>query len=81
MLKHQIKLNGRYIARISGRLVTVQVDAIREIDGWGPGRGSIYRPASKAKTVYDVTNLATGRKTTFRSASKFRWPDSEEKRQ
>ena len=45
MLKNEIKVGAHYLARVSGRLVTVR---------------------------YGVTNLATARRTTFRSAQKFR---------
>ncbi len=61
MKKNEIRAGGRYTARVSGNLTTVRVDAIRECTGW-----------DRDKTVYDVTNLTTGRKTTFRSAAKFR---------
>lgn len=57
MKKNEIQVGGHYVAKVSNRLVTVRVDAIRE----GP-----------VNQRYDVTNLATGRKTTFRSAAKFR---------
>ena len=72
MKKSEIKVGGLYRAKVSNNLVTVRVDAIRE-------EGSRVRPQSTARanysrinTYYDVTNLSTGRKTTFRSAMKFR---------
>jgi hypothetical protein len=53
-----ISVGGRYLAKISGRIVTVRVDAVREsYDG---------------RKRYDVTNLSTGRTTSFRSATRFR---------
>jgi len=58
-----IEVGKIYIAKVSNKLVKVRVDAIRRED---------YRFFSKPKTFYDVTNLSTGRKTTFRSAGKFR---------
>jgi hypothetical protein len=72
MKKAQIKVGGMYSARVAGRFTTVRVDAMREVarfarTGYG---GSVYQD----KTVYDVTNLTTGRKLTFRSAAKFRGP-------
>ena len=67
MKKSQIKVGGHYLARVSRNLVTVRVDAIRERSGGGTYPGSI-----SGGTSYDVTNLKTGRKTTFRSAQKFR---------
>lgn len=59
MKANEIKVGGVYVARVSGRLTEVRVDAIRE-------------NAFGQRLVYDVTNLATGRRTTFRSAAKFR---------
>lgn len=64
MNKSEIRVGGLYTARVSGRIVTVRVDMIREVPRQG-GKG-IYC------TAYDVTNLTTGRQTTFRSAAKFR---------
>ena len=64
MKAKDIVVGGKYVAKVSGKLVTVRVDAIRtRQSGFG------QRPATD---VYDVTNLTTGRKTTFRSAAKFR---------
>lgn len=70
MKKSEIKVGGLYRAKVSGRIVTVRVDAIRE--DWRPDG----RPLP---TKYDVTNLATGRKTIFRSAVKFRYVAPTEK--
>ncbi len=64
MKAKEIVVGGKYVARISGKLTTVRVDQIR-------ARGPIGRVARET-IVYDVTNLSTGRKTTFRSAAKFR---------
>lgn len=69
MKKADIKIGGHYIARVSGKLTTVRVDAIQDRNGIDGGR------YVKAHTDYDVTNLATGRKLTFRSAAKFRFED------
>lgn len=57
MKKSEIVVGGKYVAKVAGRLTTVRVDLIREYDG---------------QTRYDVTNLVTQRRTTFRSAAKFR---------
>lgn len=57
MRKNEIEVGGIYIAKVNNVLTTVRVDAVRE---------------SAGKTVYDVTNLKTGRTTLFRSAAKFR---------
>jgi len=58
----QIKVGGTYHARVSGNYVTVRVDAIRER----------FDHKDRSRTVYDVTNLNTGRKLVFQSAMKFR---------
>ncbi len=71
MKKSEIQVGGHYVAKVSGRLVTVRVDAIRE---YNPSFSHSYR-SLRSSTSYDVTNLTTGRKTTFRSAAKFRYED------
>jgi len=63
MKKHEIKVGGYYTAKVNGRLVTVRVDSIKE----GP-RGI----SKNTYTSYGVTNLTTGRTTSFRSAMKFK---------
>lgn len=65
----EIKVGGLYTARISGKFVTVRVDKIREVEGW---TGHTSSRAARRQTHYDITNLNTGRRTTFRSAAKFR---------
>lgn len=72
--KADVAVGDVWIAKVSGRLTRVRVDAIRE-DGTGRHKG--YTLDGKGKgyaqaTRYVVTNLATGRTTTFRSAVKFR---------
>ena len=71
MKKNEIKKGGKYIAKVSGNLVTVRVDEIRETR-----RSGRYDYSGKVTyrdvVVYDVTNLKTGRRTTFKSAQKFR---------
>ena len=71
MKAKDIKIGGHYIAKVSGKLTTVRVDAIRKTSR---GRTNSWsgRYEQQACTVYDVTNLATGRRVTFRSAAKFR---------
>ena len=74
MKKSEIVVGGVYSAKISGRVVPVRVDAIREITGY---RGNTIRPngyGGLSKMIYDVTNLVTKRTTTFRSAARFRKP-------
>jgi hypothetical protein len=65
MKANQIKVGGVYIAKVNNKLQKVSVDEIRLVTTYRAGKLS-------DTTVYDVTNLATGRKTTFRSAAKFR---------
>lgn len=75
MKKADIKVGGHYVAKVSGKLTTVRVDAICEYNPtWRPSSTSYgsYRTI-KSSTHYDVTNLATSRKLTFRSAAKFRY--------
>jgi len=66
MKAKDIKVGGHYTAKIAGNLTTVRVDAIRQ-------RYTNSRGQSCCRDHYDVTNLRTGRKTTFRSAAKFRY--------
>ena len=73
MKANEIQVGGKYIAKVSGKLTTVRVDEIRETTKRGrinkySGCPSYY----KDTVVYDVTNLVTGRRTTFKSAAKFR---------
>jgi hypothetical protein len=73
MKANEIEVGGKYIAKVSSNLVTVRVDEIREVTS---SRMNHYsgRLDYTDKVVYDVTNLATGRRTTFKSAAKFRRP-------
>jgi hypothetical protein len=72
MKKSEVKVGGYYTAKVSGRLTVVRVDAVRE-------RPTYRNPLTQTKVgraslMYDVTNMTTGRHTTFHSASKFRGP-------
>lgn len=73
MKASEIEVGGFYMAKVSGNVVKVKVDAIREVT---TVRGTNYYTGGggklSEKKVYDVTNTETGRKTTFRSAAKFR---------
>jgi len=71
MKKADIEVGGHYIAKVSGNLVTVRVDAIGETERRKVDRYS-GQPKRNSHTYYEVTNLNTGRKLTFRSAQKFR---------
>jgi hypothetical protein len=66
MKTKDIQIGGRYVAKMSGRETVVRVDAIRDRLAFG-GRWT---------TVFDVTNLSTRRRTTFRSAARFRRPET-----
>lgn len=63
MKKSEIKVGGHYRAKVNDKVVTVRVDAVRD--------GGSDRVGGSRMARYDVTNLSTGRKTTFRSAMKF----------
>jgi hypothetical protein len=64
MLQKDVKVNGVYEAKVNGRLVSVRLLGVREMQT-GP-KASRWR--------YDCLNLRTGRKVTFRSAAKFLRP-------
>ncbi len=70
MKKSEIQVGGQYTAKVGGRLTTVRVDAIREMTHPRSSTYTSHRP--RKTTHYAVTNLVTGRTTTFRSAAKFR---------
>ena len=55
-----IRPNGRYLAKVNGKLTTVRVLLIQH--------------NAEGKARYRVRNEATGRLTVFRSAGKFRCP-------
>lgn len=61
MKANEIQTGSHYKAKVSGNLVTVRVDS----KDYGYYFGRKY-------VAYNVTNLVTGRKTSFRSAAKFR---------
>lgn len=67
MKKAEIKVGGLYLAKVSSVVVTVRVERIWADD-----------TKDRDVTRYDVTNLLTGRKLTFRSAAKFRGPAPEQ---
>lgn len=70
MLKSEIKVGGHYIAKVGVNVTTVRVDRIEEVEG--RPTGNIWGDKRRDTTRYHVTNLTTGRTTTFRSAAKFR---------
>lgn len=69
MYARDIRVGGRYTARVGANITTVRVDGIRESVGVNYGR---YGMRSNSRTVYDVTNERTGRRVTFRSPQRFR---------
>ncbi len=66
MKANEIQIGGRYTAKVSGNLTTVRVDAIRDYFA------EVFGRVGRNEKRYDVTNLTTGRRITFRSAAKFR---------
>lgn len=75
MKASEIQIGGLYKAKVSNKITTVKVLNIRENEirrhaGYNYGGQPIYR--SSNRTVYDVLNVNTNRKTTFKSAQKFR---------
>lgn len=67
MRLQDITIGGRYLAKISGHLTMVRVLAIREDHSWGSTRPRVVHRI-------DVVNERTGRRLTFRSASRLRCP-------
>lgn len=67
MKAKDIEVGGTYQAKVNDQVVVVRVDKIGE----RREAGSYGRPY-QTRTIYYVTNLKTGRKTTFRSSAKFR---------
>ncbi len=60
-----VQVGGRYLAKVSQKLTTVRIVAIREVSP------SLY---SRAKTRIDAINEATGRTIILRSAQRLRCP-------
>lgn len=71
MKKSEIKVGGLYQSKVNGQIVTVRVDAIDYI-GDGFRVGGHGRRGRGNTLAYRITNLATGRKLTFKSAAKFK---------
>lgn len=69
MRESQLVKGRTYIAIVSDRRVTVRLDDIRYVKRFA-GRG--WRDVA----VFDVTNLRTGRKLTFKSSRRFHAPHS-----
>ncbi len=69
MKRADVKVGGHYKATVSGRIVTVRLDAIRKVT---TRKTSGLRTSFGEREVFDITNLTTGRTTTFKSAAKFR---------
>lgn len=66
MKAKDVRVGSVYAAKVSGNIVPVRVDAVREMIL------SYRREGNRLATVYDVTNLVTKRRTTFKSAAKLR---------
>jgi hypothetical protein len=63
MKQNEIQIDKLYVAKVNGKLTKVKVNTIRV---------HAKTAYSQSRTIYDVTNIKTGRSTSFRSASKFR---------
>lgn len=66
-----VQVGGRYIAKVSGVLTTVRVLTVRETSGFN----------GASRSVIDVVNERTGRRTTFRSAARLRRPASDARKE
>ena len=62
MKKHEIKVGGCYQMKVSGKVVPVKVENIREVTDY----------KGRSKTIYECTNTTTGRTCRAISAQKFR---------
>src|SRR5688500_5348354 len=71
MKQSEIHVGRVYKAKVSNKIVDVRVDAIEEVTKSVSAPRGIHRQHRTVK-VYHVTNLNTGRTTTFKSAAKFR---------
>ena len=58
-----VKIGGRYTAKVSGRIVTVRVVEIVEVEATRFGR---------ARTSIEAVNEATGRRVSIRSPQRLR---------
>lgn len=63
-----IDIGGRYVAKVAGVLTVVRVMEIR----------NAWTANGLSRTVIDVVNERTGRRTTFRSAARLRRPAGKE---
>jgi hypothetical protein len=63
MKQKDIEIGGRYLAKVSGHLVTVRVTDMKEVPMWGGERWA---------TIFHAVNEATGRRITIRSAQRLR---------
>jgi len=64
MKKEEIVVGGKYLIKVSGKVVPVQVNSITE--------RSSYSSSGRGGTNYRCTNLITNRGCVARSAQKFR---------
>lgn len=71
MKKTDIAVGSEYLAKVSGKMVLVKVDEIKD-EVVGVRQSYLGKSVRRQATRYYVTNLSTGRKLVFRSASKFR---------
>ena len=76
MKSNEIKVGGRYIAKVSNKLTTVVVQDIEKVEGVSYTTrdflGSTSRVVRRSGWRYYCENVRTGRIVVFRSAAKFR---------
>ena len=66
MKLQDIHVGGRYVAKVSGKMVVVRVTEVREA---APAFGS-----DRWRTLIDAVSEATGRRITIRSPQRLRRP-------
>lgn len=74
MLKHDVKIGGNYLIKVSGRLVPVHILRINTWCEcvWSFHSGVRTKPGTRVRTHWIAKNLATGREIEIKSAAKLR---------
>ena len=70
--KSQVTVGQVWMAKVSGTVCRVRVDSIRETEpfySWNQGFRKLVRPST---TIYECTNLRTGKQIRVHSATRFR---------
>lgn len=71
MKKKEIVVGRRYVAKVGGKITTVRVNEIVEINPVSNASRLLGARRRQTTTSYRCTNLSTGREVAFRSAAKF----------